>query len=131
MQLVVDHANRRGAAAGETFDKLNAVISVGTDRNRRMHSILLGLACHTGAQLSRRLNSRSRAQIFHHLITSGHRTTQCSTNTNVRLAAARLLQHRIERNELVNVDRLQSELVRDPWHRVIANKPEMFLPKME
>ena len=29
-----DHADRRGAAAGETFDKLDAVISIGANRNR-------------------------------------------------------------------------------------------------
>ena len=41
VQLVANHANWRGAAAGQALDKLDAVISVGADRDRIMHSFTI------------------------------------------------------------------------------------------
>ena len=38
-QLILDHANRRGPAAGEAFDKLDAVVSVRADGDRIVHAI--------------------------------------------------------------------------------------------
>src|SRR5205085_5386825 len=122
MQTVIDHANRRGAAARQTFDKLDAVISVSANGNRRVSR-----ACGTTGSS---LNSRGRAQIFHHLITSSHRATERATNPDVRFAGAFFAQHWIKRDQLENIDRLKSELLRDPGHRVIVKEIEMLVPKM-
>ena len=123
MEIVIDHANRRGAAARQTFDKLDAVISVSANGNRRVSR-----ACGTTGSS---LNFRGRAQIFHHLITSSHRATERATNPDVSFAGAFFAQHRIKRDQLENVDRLKPELGRDPSHRVVVNEIEMFLPKMQ
>src|SRR5206468_1401822 len=118
---LVHHANRRGAAACQTFDKLDAQISVSADGNRCVYSVTGSLA----------LNPSRGAEIFHDLITSSHRATERAANANVRFAGAFLAQHRVEGDQLENVDRLESELGRDPGHGVIIDEIEMFLPKMQ
>ena len=55
MQRLANHADWRGAAAGQTFNKLDAVITVGADRDRIVHFFAM----------TRALNSQTRAQIFH------------------------------------------------------------------
>ena len=57
MQLFANHAHWRGAATCQALDKLDAVISVGADPNRIVHSI-------AGR---RALDTKSRAQLFHQL----------------------------------------------------------------
>ena len=47
------------------------------------------------------------------------------------LPGRRLPKHRIERDQLENVDRLEPELGRDPGHSFIADETEMFLPQMQ
>jgi hypothetical protein len=44
VQLLVYHANGRGAAAGKAFNELDAVISIGTNRNGIVHSLALVFA---------------------------------------------------------------------------------------
>ena len=121
MELVIHHANRCGATACQTFDKLDAQISVSADGNRRVYSVTAGLA----------LNPSRGAEIFHHLITSSHRATESAANANVHFAGAFLAQHRVEGDQLENIDRLESELGRDPGYGVIIDEIEMFLPKMQ
>ena len=41
VQILVDHAYGRRAAACEAFDELDAVISIGADRNGVVHSLAL------------------------------------------------------------------------------------------
>jgi hypothetical protein len=77
------------------------------------------------------LNAGRSAEIFHYLITTRHRAAERSTNADVRFAGAFLAQHRIKRDQLENVNRLQLELLRDPRHRVIADESKMFLPKVK
>ena len=88
VQFVIHHADRRGAAAGETFDKFNAVISISAYRNRIMHSIALVLA----------LNSSRRTEIFHQLVAPGHGATECTANTNMRFARALPAEHWVKRD---------------------------------
>ena len=44
VQLVVYHANGRGAAAGKAFDELDAVIPIGANGNGIVHSLGLVFA---------------------------------------------------------------------------------------
>ena len=77
------------------------------------------------------LNACGRAKVFHHLVTASHRAAECATDANVRFASVFLAQHRIETDQLENVDWLQAELDRDPGDGFVANETEMFLPEME
>ena len=71
------------------------------------------------------------ARFFHHLVAAGHRAAQGAANANVRLSRRRLPKHRIEGDELENVDRLQIEFRRDPAHAFIADESEFLLPQMQ
>ena len=44
VQLLVYHANGRGAAAGKAFNELDAVISIGANRNGIVRSLALVFA---------------------------------------------------------------------------------------
>ena len=94
-QLIVDHADWGGAAAGQTFNELNADISIFANENW----IVVGTIMATG-------NARCRAKVFHNTIASGHGTAKRPANPNMRFGGAFLPQHRIERNKLEDVDRL-------------------------
>src|SRR6266536_1269265 len=96
-QLFTDHADWRGAAARQTFDKLDAVITIGADRNGIVHSVAMAPA----------INSRRRTQIFHQPITIGHGTTEGAADADMRFSCRLLAKHRIKRNQLEDVDRLQ------------------------
>ena len=66
-----------------------------------------------------------------HLVTSSHRATQGPTNPNM-LAAGRLLtKHRVEGDQLEDVNWIESQLGRNPVHPFIADETEVFLPQME
>src|SRR6478752_6784992 len=43
----------------------------------------------------------------------------------------RLAKHRIEGNQLKNVDRFQLKPGRDPGHALVVNVAEVFLPKVQ
>ena len=47
-QILVDHAYGRRAAAGEAFNELDAVISIGADRNGIVHSLSVSFAINSG-----------------------------------------------------------------------------------
>jgi hypothetical protein len=121
VQIVVHHANRRGAATGETFHKLDTEIAVGANRHRMVHPIGIVIPDDSG----------NRAKIFHRAITAGHRATQCPANANVRFPGLLLPEHWIESDELENIDRRQTELGCNPIHSFIVDEFEMFLPQMQ
>src|SRR6202030_3762297 len=121
VERIVDHADRRGSAVGQALDKLNAVIPVGANRYRRMHSFLTALARNAGG----------RAEILHQLVAPGHGTAERAANTNVRTAGGFEAEHRIKRNELENIDRLQIQLGRDPVDDLVVDKVEVVLPQMQ
>src|SRR6266545_3340583 len=110
----------RGAAARQTFDKLDAVITIGADRNGIVHSVAMAPA----------INSRRRTQIFHQPITIGHGTTEGAADADMRFSCRLLAKHRIKRNQLEDVDRLQTEFRSNPEHAVVADKSEVFLPQV-
>ena len=58
-------------------------------------------------------------------------TAERPANSDVCLAGALLAQHWIKTDQFEDVDRLQTELGRDPTHGVIVDETKMFLPKME
>jgi hypothetical protein len=47
-QILVDHAYGRRAAAGKAFNELDAVISIGTNRNRIVHSLSVSFTMNSG-----------------------------------------------------------------------------------
>src|SRR5882762_11592668 len=120
-QLFANHADWCGTAARQTFDKFDTVIPVGTDGNGIVHCIVVGRAADT----------KGRAQVFHQLKTTGHCATECATDANMSFAGRLLSKHWIEGDELENVNRLQTELFRDPRYGLVADEPEVFLPQMQ
>src|SRR5262249_10057037 len=74
VEFVVHHTNRGGPAAGQTFDELDAVISFRASRDRFVTILALNPSC--------------RAQVFHGLMTSGHRATERATHADMRFARA-------------------------------------------
>jgi hypothetical protein len=81
--------------------------------------------------ITRALDSKTRAQIFHHFQPTGHRATERATNPDMRLPAWMLAKHWIKRDHLENVDRLQAELFCDPGDGFFTDQPEVFLPQMQ
>ena len=49
----------------------------------------------------------------------------------MRFARGLLAKHRIKRDKLENVDRLQAEFCRYPFHSSVADESEVFLPQMQ
>ena len=86
-----------------------------------MHSVMVDLSFDAG----------SAAELFHELITSGHGAAQRPANTNVSFSGGLLAIHRVKRDQLQDVDRLQPEFGRNPIHAFIADESEMFLPQMQ
>src|ERR1700748_611065 len=82
-QLFANHAHGRGVATGETFNKFDAVLSVGADRDRIMHFLTRTWS----------LDSEIRAQIFHHFQSTRHRATQCAADPDMRLPGRMLAKH--------------------------------------
>src|SRR6266571_7169171 len=121
MQLFANHAHGRGAAASQAFNKLNAVVSIRANGNGIMNSFAIWRA----------LDFKRRTQIFYQLETAGHRATECAADANVSFASRLLAKHWIESHEFENIDRLQAQLLRDPWHGVVADESEMFLPQVQ
>jgi hypothetical protein len=121
VQLVANHARWRGVAAGQTLNKFEAAISVRADRDWIMRFFTI-----TGA-----LDSPTRAQIFHHFQSTGHRATERAANPDMGLPGRMLSEHWIKRDHLENVDRLEAEFFRDPEDGFVADESEVFLPQMQ
>ena len=52
-RVIVHHADRRGAATGEAFDKLDAVFAIGADRDGIVHAgavVMLADRCRAAGQ---------------------------------------------------------------------------------
>src|SRR5215470_3419943 len=84
VEFLVHHANGCGAAAGEAFNELDAVITIGTDRDGIVHSLAMTFA----------LNSSRGAQAFHYLKAASHRAAKRPADTDVRLPRRFLTKHR-------------------------------------
>ena len=69
--------------------------------------------------------------VLHDPVAAGHGTAQGAANPDVRFAGGRLPKHRIERDQLENVNRLQLELHGDPAHAFVTDETEFLLPQME
>jgi hypothetical protein len=79
----------------------------------------------------RALETKSCAQVFHQLEASGHGATECTADADVSFARWLLSKHRVEGDQLENIDRWQAELFRDPYYSLVADEPEVFLPQMQ
>ena len=121
IEVFANHAHWCGAAACQAFHKFDAVISIGADPDRIVRSI-------AG---SRALDTKIRAQMFHQLEASGHSATECAADADVGFARRLLSKHRVEGDQLENIDWLQAELFRDSCHGLVADEPEVFLPQMQ
>jgi hypothetical protein len=81
--------------------------------------------------ITRALDSQSRAQTFHHFQSTRHRATERAADPDMPFPSRMLAEHRIKRDHLENVDRLEAEFLRDPEDGFVANEPEVFLPQMQ
>src|SRR5439155_1570099 len=117
---VDNHADGRGAAACQAFNKLDAVVSIRANSNGIVHSIAI----------RRALDFKARTQIFHQLETASHRATECAADANVSFASRLLAKHWIKGDQLKNIDGLQAQLLSDPWYGLVADESEVFLPQM-
>src|SRR3954454_23859662 len=118
VQFFPNHADWCGVAAGQTLNKFNAVISVRADRYRIMHFFTI----------TRALDSKTRAHVFHQFQSASHGATECATDPNMRFSGRMLTTHWIKNDSLENVDRLESQFIRDPEYGFVADESEMFLP---
>jgi hypothetical protein len=121
VQLVANHAHWRGVATGKTFNKFDAVSSIGAHRDRIMRFPII----------TRALDSQTRAQIFHQFQSTCHRAAERAANPDMRFPGRMLAEHWIKSDHLENVDRLEAEFFRDPEDGFVADEPEVFLPQMQ
>ena len=119
-KVILDHADWSRSAAGEAFNKFDAVFAILTERDGAWQFFMIIVSHDPGGS----------AGLLHQRITACHRTTQGSTNPNVFFTRRSLPEHGIKGDQLKDVDRLEFKLCRDPFHPVIADESEFLLPQM-
>src|SRR5688572_1872547 len=115
VEILVAHHHRCGAATREAFDELDGKLAV-----------LRGLQA-----VPMRVETELGAEVFVQLSGTAERAAQRAADFDHVLACRLLAEHRIERDELVNVDRLQAELLRGPLDGLLREPAEVFLQRVQ
>ena len=103
VEVVVAHHHWCCAAAGKTFDELDRELSV----LRRLQAVRV------------RIKTQLLAKMFVQRMRTTQRATQRAANFDLIFADGLLPEHRVERDEFVDVDGLQIELLRRPLDRFL------------
>src|SRR4030095_10732068 len=136
-------------AAGEAFDELDGILSIGRYRDR----VAVTRVVHSVRSAVRRdgmrvffvavtrpvvlglplfdVDSRGAGDGVAQLVGTCKLARQRAAHAEVTRPSGDAPKHRIERNELEDVYRLQLELRCDPLDGLVTDEPEVFLPEME
>jgi len=115
IKLIADHQHRRGAATGEALDKFHRELAI----RRGLRTRLL------------RVQAELLTKMPVQLIRAGERAAQRAANANLVFALRLLPEHRIKRHQLVNIDRMQLQLLRRPLDRRLRNAAEPLLDRVQ
>ena len=115
VKIIIAHHHRRGAATGEALDEFHGELSV----RRRLRAVLV------------RIQTEFLAKMFAQFIRATKRATQCAANFDLIFAHRLLPQHRIKRQDFLDVDRLQFQFFRRPLNRFPRNPAELFLDRVQ
>ncbi len=116
MEVIVDEADRGGAAGSEAFGKLHGVISARGNRDRI-------LVCVGGTAV----DLGDLAEFVHEFIGASHGARKSAANADVEFARSFLAEARVERDDLDDLDWFDIELARDPVDRFGADVSETML----
>src|SRR5882672_4961328 len=111
----IAHHYWRRATTGEAFDKFYRELSV--------------LGCLRPVLL--RVQSQLPAKVLVQLVRTAQGAAQRPANTQMIFSHGFELEHRIECNQLVDIDRLQFQFGSRPFDRLARKKSEMLLERME
>ena len=98
VEILVAHHHWRSAATGEALDEFDRELSV----LRRLQTVRVRIKTELGAKM------------FVQFVRAAQRAAQRAANLDLMFARRGLAEHRIERHELVDIDRLKSQLARNP-----------------
>ena len=110
-QLVIDHHHRTSAAGRQAFDRGN--------REQTIARVLV------------QFDAEFLLQAFEDATATAEFAGERSAHLDVELAARFGREHRVKRNQLPDVDRLQAELGRGPLDLLLAELAELFLQEMQ
>src|SRR5262245_11157215 len=113
--IVIAHHHPRRAATGETFDEFDCELRV----SRRLQDVLV------------RIEAQLLAKMFVQLVRTAERATERAANLDLIFPDRLLPEHRVKRDEFVNVDRLQAELLGSPLHGFHRNPAEALLDRVQ
>src|SRR5437764_12141482 len=111
----ITHHHRPRSATCQAFNKLDGKFPVLS----RLWPILLSI------------KAKLPAQMLVKLVRAGERAAQSSAHAQMVLSYRTRLKHRIESDQLIDIDLLQFEFRGDPFHGLARNETELFLDRME
>src|SRR5947208_979779 len=115
VEIVVAHHHRGGAATREAFDKLDRVFAI--------------LRCLRTVRVS--IQSQTLTEMFVKFARAAERAAQRAANFQMKFPKRLASEHWIKRDDLVDVDRRQSELLRRPLDRFLRNPAVRFLNRVQ
>ena len=107
LKIIINHGHRRASATGEAFDEFHGVFAVRADRYR------VGVVT-TPVRVIMKIDLCGFGDGFLQLIASGHCTGEGAADPDMLPTSRMAAEHRVEGDQLVNIDGLKFELGRDP-----------------
>ena len=116
MEVIVDEADRSGAAGSEAFGKFHGVISARGNRD--------GILVRVGGTA---IDLGDFAEFVHEFIGASHGTRKSAANADVEFARSFLAEAWVKRDNLDDLDWFNVELARDPVDGFGADVSETML----
>ena len=115
MQGLVDHHDRASPATGQALDKFQCKTPI----FGRLRSMLLGVKPQLFTEVSTQFVAAIKS------------ATEGAAHLDVVFAERFLPEHRVKRDQFVNIDRLEIELLGRPFDRLLRDAAKTFLDRVQ
>ena len=125
LKKIIHHRHRRSSTRGEAFDEFDRIRAIRRNRDGiPMPAVLL-------VRPFFQVDPRRLCDLLFQLVTPRQRARQRATHAHMPLPGRHAAEHRVERHQFQHIDRREFQLGCDPGDRLVRNKAEVFLPKVQ
>jgi len=129
LEEIVHHGDRGAATTGQALDELDRVLAIGGNGDG-VAVVGVGMVGVFLLPLVQ-IDPGGGGDFIPEFVAAGHGAGERAANANVAFAGGMAAEHRVEGDQLEDIDGLELELAGNPGNGVVDDDAKMLLPEMQ